>query len=345
MKTGYVYDPLFLEHNQPGHPESALRLEHTVEVLRESGLLERLVHLPARPATAAELESVHTATHVARVREMAERGGGYLDPDTYSNERSFDAACLAAGGVLAALEAVLAGTVSNAFALVRPPGHHATASRAMGFCLFNNVAVAARQALTRLGSERVFIADFDVHHGNGTQDIFENDPNVLYFSTHQYPFYPGTGSWSETGRGAGAGTVLDVPLPAGIGDEGYARVLEELVWPLARRFQPDLILVSAGYDAHWQDPLAMMRLSLTGYARIAAELVEMAGELCQGRILLTLEGGYHLDVLAHGILNTFYALLDEETVSDPLGPAPDVGPGVALEGLFSNLRRAHGLAV
>lgn len=340
MITGYVYHPVYLEHNQPGHPENARRLERIMETLRGSGVLDRLTPIAARPATEEELSRVHTPTYVARVRQMAERGGGHLDADTYLNARSYDAACMAAGGLLALVEAVLKGEVRNGFALVRPPGHHALPDRGMGFCIFNNVAIAARHAQTFPGIRRVFIADFDVHHGNGTQAIFEADPSVFYFSTHQYPHYPGTGHWRETGVGEGAGTVLNVPLPPGVGDEGFIRVYEELVWPLARRFRPDLILVSAGYDSHWQDPLAMMQLSLAGYARIARELVAMAEELCAGRIVFTLEGGYHLDVLAHGVLNVFYALLGEETVSDPLGPPfPASEPDIA--GLIQKVKEVH----
>lgn len=341
MTTGYVYDPIYLEHNLRDHPENAQRLERVLEVLEETGLLDRLVQVAPRPATEDQLAEVHTVEHIERVREVAQRGGGHLDPDTYVNPRSYEAACIAAGGLLAALDGIAEGEIENAFALVRPPGHHATPSRGMGFCLFNNVAVAARYALAELGMERVFIADFDVHHGNGTQDIFERDPQVFYFSTHEYPFYPGTGSWEEMGLGEGEGTVLDVPLPAGVGDEGYARVYEELTWPLVRRFQPDLILVSAGYDAHWQDPLAMMLLSLEGYADMARQLVAMATEMCQGRILFALEGGYHLDVLAHGVLNSFYALMHEETISDPLGP-PSARER-SIDERIRRLRRIHGL--
>jgi acetoin utilization deacetylase AcuC-like enzyme len=248
---------------------------------------------------------------------------------------------MAAGGLLAALEALMAGRIANGFALVRPPGHHATPDAGMGFCLLNNVAIAARHALTFPQIERVFIADIDVHHGNGTQDVFETDPRVFYFSTHQYPLYPGTGHWSEVGRGEGKGTVLDVPLPAGVGDADYARVYEELVWPLVRRFRPHLILVSAGYDAHWKDPLAMIQLSLSGYSHLLRELVAMADELCAGRILFTLEGGYHLAALAYGVLNTFYALLREEQVVDPFGLSAIKGPDVSP--LFDRLKALHGL--
>lgn len=340
MATGYVYHPVYLEHNQPGHPENARRLERIMAALRDVGMLERLTPIEARPATEEELARVHTPGYIAYVQRVAERGGGHLDADTYMNARSYEAAVMAAGGLLALVEAVLEGRVRNGFALVRPPGHHALPDRGMGFCLFNNVAVAARHAQTFPGIRRVFIADIDVHHGNGTQAVFEADPTVFYFSTHEYPYYPGTGHWSEAGIGEGEGSILNVPLPAGVGDQGYLRVYEELLWSLVRRFRPDLILVSAGYDSHWQDPLAMMQLSLGGYARIARELVAMAEELCGGRIVFTLEGGYHLDVLAHGVLNAFYALLGEETVSDPFGPPfpasePDIGP------LLARLKERH----
>jgi len=311
-------------------------------LLEETGVRERLVEVEPRPATLAELERVHTSPYVERVRRLAEQGGGHLDADTYLNARSYDAALMAVGGLLAAVEQVLEGEIDTGFALVRPPGHHALPDRGMGFCLFNNVAVAARHALTFPQVERVFVADFDVHHGNGTQAAFEADPAVFYFSTHEYPHYPGTGHWSEVGCGPGEGTVLDVALPAGVGDCGYARIYEELARPLARRFRPDLILVSAGYDAHWQDPLAMMQLSLDGYAHLTKELLAMAQELCDGHVLFALEGGYHLDVLANGVLNTFYALLGDETVSDPLGPAPFQEPDV--KSLLERLKKLHGLA-
>jgi acetoin utilization deacetylase AcuC-like enzyme len=341
MDTAYVYDPIYLEHDLPSHPENARRLKRILSMLEDEGVLARLRSLEPRPATAEELQRVHTSEYIERVRRKAQAGGGYLDPDTYVSLRSFDAAVMAAGGVVRVVEAVLAGEVANGFALVRPPGHHATATQAMGFCLFNNVAVAARAVLSREGVERVFIADFDVHHGNGTQDAFADDPAVFYFSTHQYPHYPGTGFWSETGYGAGEGTVLNVPLPPGVGDAGYAQVFAELVWPLAERFQPDLILVSAGYDAHWSDPLANMNLSLTGYTWLERELARIAEQLCDGQIVFTLEGGYQLDVLACGVLNAFYVMLGEDTIADPLGPSPR--PERPVDALVARLREVHGL--
>ena len=341
MTTAYVYDPLYLEHNQPMHPESADRLERILRVLEDEGMLPRLRHLPPRPATEEELLRVHTAGHIEHVRRAVAQGRHYLDPDTYINSHSFDAALLAAGGLVRAVEAVLTGEIDNGFALVRPPGHHATADRSMGFCIFNNVAVAARAALTFPAVERVFIADFDVHHGNGTQDAFASDPAVFYFSTHQYPYYPGTGNWDEVGFGDGKGTLLNVPLPPRVGDSGFARIFDELVWPLAERFRPDLILVSAGYDAHWNDPLAQMNLSLAGYAHIAQELVSLARHLCGGRIVFTLEGGYNLEVLAYGVLNTFAALLGDEGIVDPIGPT--LYPERSIDDLLARLKRIHRL--
>ena len=341
MDTAYVYDPVYLEHDLPSHPENARRLQSILRTLEQEGMLERLKLLEPRPATMEELQRVHSPAHVEMVQRAAAASGGYLDPDTYVAPRSFDAALMAAGGLVRAVEAVLAGDVANGFALVRPPGHHATATRAMGFCLFNNVAVAAQAALAQDQVERIFIADFDVHHGNGTQAAFAQDPSVFYFSTHQYPFYPGTGRWNEMGRGAGQGTVLNVPLPPRVGDAGYAEVFTELVWPLAERFQPDLFLVSAGYDAHWSDPLAAMNLSLTGYAWLGRELVHMAEQLCEGRIVFTLEGGYELDVLACGVLNAFYTLLGDDTIADPIGPSPR--PERPVDDLVARLKKAHGL--
>ncbi|MFN2186861.1 MAG: histone deacetylase, partial [Anaerolineae bacterium] len=223
MATGYVYDPIFLEHDLRGHPENQQRLRQIMSVLQQRGMLERLAHIPAIPITQERLERVHDPRYIEQVRRVAERGGGNLDMDTYVRPASYDAALMAAGGLVEATRAVLDGELDNAFALVRPPGHHALRARGMGFCLFNNVAVAARYALAEQGLDRVLIVDFDVHHGNGTQDEFEGDPAVMYISTHQYPHYPGTGYWNETGSGAGKGSIINVPLGGGVGDEGFAR--------------------------------------------------------------------------------------------------------------------------
>ncbi|MBI5305314.1 MAG: histone deacetylase [Chloroflexi bacterium] len=341
MTTAFLYSPIFLEHAEEGHPESPERLTATMRVLKESGLLERLTALEPVPATDAQLEAAHTREHVARVKQLVARGGGHFDPDTYANARSLDAARLAAGAVVRGVDAVMQREVDNAFALARPPGHHATRQRAMGFCLFNNVAVAAQHALDAFGLERVLIVDYDVHHGNGTQDIFYNTPRVLYFSTHQYPHYPGTGDWDEIGAGDGTGFTVNVPLPAGVGDEGYQRVFDDLLAPLAERYHPQLILASVGFDAHWRDPLAMQGLSLAGYASLARTLILLARDLCDGRIVFALEGGYDLDVIAHGVASTFRALLGDADIPDPIG-ASRRGERDITE-LVEHLKGAHRL--
>jgi acetoin utilization deacetylase AcuC-like enzyme len=340
MSTGYVYDPLYLEHDVPAHPENKRRLEQTMKHLGDAGLLGRMRQLGARDASIEEVSAVHRPAYIERVRNAAEGGGGWLDPDTYVGLRSYAAALRAAGGLLQAVDAVLGGEVDNAFALVRPPGHHAMANRGMGFCLFNSIAIAARYALQQHDLDRVLIVDFDLHHGNGTQDAFYEEAQVLYFSTHQYPYYPGTGHWQETGRGAGQGYTVNVALPSGVGDTGYQRVFDEILVPLARRYQPQLILASAGYDAHWMDPLGMMLLSVSGYADITRTLVALAAELCAGQLVLTLAGGYSLEALALSIAATFSVLLGDEQVHDPLGPAKQKEQPV--DAVISTVKRVHG---
>lgn len=341
MTTAYVYDPLYLRHDAAEHPENSRRLEQIMNHLREFGFLERMKSLPARDATLEELTAVHHPTYIERIRASSEGRAGWLDMDTYIGPYSYAAALRAAGGMLCAVEAVLANEVDNAFALVRPPGHHAVPNRAMGFCLFNNIAIAARYALQKHKLDRVLIVDFDLHHGNGTQDAFYEEPRVLYFSTHQYPYYPGTGHWQETGRGAGLGYTVNVPLPAGVGDTGYQRIFDEILVPIARRYQPQLILVSAGYDAHWMDPLGMMLLSVSGYGNLMRMLVTLAEELCSGRLVLTLEGGYNLEALALSVAASFSVLLRDKQVYDPLGPAKQSEQ--AIDHILDAVKQVHGL--
>jgi acetoin utilization deacetylase AcuC-like enzyme len=322
MTTAIVYHPLYLEHHQPGHPESPQRLRAIMSALDASSIKSRLTPLGARPISLERLQRVHTPEYVGHVRKLAEGGGdAWHGGETYVCPKSYDAARLAAGGLVTLVEAVVRGDADNGFALVRPPGHHASAEEGEGFCLFNNVAVAARVARDELGVARVLIVDWDLHHGQGTQYITYDDPTLLYFSTHQYGnIYPGTGHWSEIGSGAAKGANVNVPLTPGIGDEGYARIFDELLTPLARRFKPELILVSAGYDTHWLDPLGSMSVTISGYGMMARKLVALANELCGGRIAVTLEGGYNLDAQAYGALATLGALLGDPAADDPLGP-------------------------
>jgi acetoin utilization deacetylase AcuC-like enzyme len=342
VTVAYCYDSLFLEHDLPGHPESRLRLERGMAALADAGLLARMMLVRPRQVELSLLEKVHSPAYVATVRQIADRGGGHLDADTYLGGRSYDAALLAAGGVVELVRAVVSGRAASGFALVRPPGHHARPGRGMGFCLFNNVAVAARSVLDELGLSRVLIVDWDVHHGNGTQEIFYSSSQVLFFSTHQYPHYPGTGSGQETGAGAGLGHTVNVPLPAGVGDAGFRRIFSEILDPLAERFRPDMILVSAGYDAHWNDPLASLCLSLGGYWEMVRSVAALAGRLCGGRLVVTLEGGYDLDVLACGVADTCRALLgDPAAGSDPLGPCP--WPERPVDDVLQRVKRVHGL--
>jgi acetoin utilization deacetylase AcuC-like enzyme len=262
------------------------------------------------------LELVHTPEHVAAMRQFMAAGGGHIDPDTVVSLESWEAALRAAGALVEAVDAVSAQRFDNAFCLVRPPGHHATPSRAMGFCVFNNVAIAAAWLLANDRAGRIAILDYDVHHGNGSQDAFVDRSDVLYVSTHQYPLYPGTGHWRETG----AGYTLNISLPPGSGDEVYAATLHEIVEPAVRRYAPDFVMVSLGFDAFWDDPLANLRLSIGG---AYVPLLRSAIQLAQGRLVVALEGGYNLDALAHGSDAVCRLLLGEQPEPDPLGPAPE----------------------
>jgi len=342
MTTGFVYDPIFLEHDTGSHPENGSRMTATMSLLEECGLLGKLRRIPVRAATPEELALVHDARYVAGVRRVGEEGGGWVDPDTLITPRSYDVASHAVGGTLNALETVMRGGVSSAYCLVRPPGHHATPMQAMGFCLFNHVAIAAAYALERYGLERVAIVDYDVHHGNGTQEAFYADPRVLYVSTHEYPFYPGTGAAEETGRGEGRGFNVNIPMPHGSGDEEHRRAFEEVVEPVLRRFRPQLIVVSAGYDAHFADEIAMQKLSVDGYGALAAIVKAAADELCGGRILVAQEGGYHLTALAWCVRRTIELLRGDDVTPDPLGTVATKTP-TGFEEMLARVKQLHGL--
>ncbi len=321
--SAYVYNPSEEGHDLPGHPESHRRIIAAERALQQDGILKRFLSIEATPISLERLTLVHTPTYVRLVELYANQGGGYIDSDTYMQPASYKAALEAVGGAVNLVEAVLSGRARNGFALIRPPGHHAGPQQAEGFCLFNNIAVAARVAQAQWQLDRILIVDFDVHHGNGTQEIFWEDPGVLYFSTHQSPLYPGTGHWRDIGTGAGEGYTVNIPFPPQTGDEGYRRAFDEVLVPLAERYRPQLILASAGYDGHWADPLAGMQLSITGYATLVRRLLNLAALWCQGRLVMLLEGGYHLEVLAHSLLTTFRLLENPEApLSDPFGRAP-----------------------
>jgi acetoin utilization deacetylase AcuC-like enzyme len=322
MATGLVYDPRFLEHRAPyGHPEHPGRLAAIYARCQKDGLTARCTDVPARAAEDEELLRIHTPAVVGAVDATAASDFHALDPDTYTSRGSAEAARLAAGGLIDLARDVLAGRLDNGLALVRPPGHHAEADRAMGFCLYNNVAVAAKAVQAAGLCERVLVVDWDVHHGNGTQHSFWSDPSVLYFSTHQSPFYPGTGAADEAGGGEGLGFTVNVPWPAGMGDADFAAAFDRLLLPVAERFAPQLVLVSAGYDAAAGDLLGGMRLSPEGYAALTERLTRLAG----GRVVLALEGGYNLDVIARSAAACLRVLLGEKAERMEFGEPSALG--------------------
>jgi acetoin utilization deacetylase AcuC-like enzyme len=318
----YLAHPSSLEHDTGPHPENAGRLRAVEAALEDAGWLGlRRVEAPA--ATEEQLRRVHSDEHIRAIEEISAGGGGMIDMDTVASERSFEAALHAAGGAAHAAELLLAGDDRFAFCGLRPPGHHAEASRAMGFCLFNNIAVAAAHALAECGVERVLILDWDVHHGNGTEAIFATSDRVLYFSIHQSPLYPGTGPADYVGEGDGEGFTVNLPVPPGSGSTEFLSLVQHVVGPIARAFRPGLIGISAGYDAHRDDPLADCRVDTDGYADMAATMRKAAAEL-EAPVLVCLEGGYDPNALAASVLATIEALGSErEPAAAPAEPARD----------------------
>lgn len=298
LKTALVTDRNYLRHfagrAHPERPQRALVMIEMAESLRRPDMHFIL----PRAATQAEVALCHDPAYIHLVERTATVDRFDFDPDTHTSRESFATAVLAAGGVLTAVEAVADGAAANAFSIVRPPGHHALPARAMGFCLFNNVAIAAAWLRAVRGLERVMIIDWDLHHGNGTQEIFYESPEVLYVSLHQFPHYPGTGSLEEQGAGAGAGYTVNAPLPATFGDDEYLRVFDELILPIGRQFRPQFILVSAGFDCHFRDPLGDMRVSEPGFSAMTRRIKLLAAECCGGKMVAALEGGYDLEALA-----------------------------------------------
>jgi acetoin utilization deacetylase AcuC-like enzyme len=315
-RTGIVKDRRYMEHvMDPGHPESPERLREIYQMLEEEEMRGRsLGKVRPRPATREEIEMVHSPAYIDLIASTAGKPSVRLDADTSTCAKSYEAALLAAGGLLELIKVVMQGKFSNGFALVRPPGHHAERDRAMGFCLFNNVAIGARYALRNFSLQRILIVDWDVHHGNGTQNSFYEDPRVLYFSTHRYGFYPGTGAATEVGKGKGEGFTVNVPLSTGASDADYGNIFAKFLKPIALEYEPQLILVSAGFDTHYNDPLGGMDVSEKGFARMTQILMEIAGATAQGKLVLTLEGGYNVTSQRRSVK----AVLEELSQASPL---------------------------
>lgn len=377
MTTALIYDPIFMEHhNIPGHPERPQRMEMAIKYVEALNWLQRdgLVQLDPRAATIDEVATVHDRDYIELVAETARRaaeaearsgkpvslpiGSG---SDTQTSAKSYEVALKAAGAPLTAIDALMRGEIHNAYCLVRPPGHHAVRESAMGFCLFNNVAIAARYAIDHYGLERVLIIDYDVHHGNGTQEMFYDDPRVLFFSIHQFsqfeladgqviPFFPGSGRSDERGEGAGLGTTINIPVPPGTGIEVYEPVFRQILAPAADRFQPQLILVSAGFDGHWKEtegntglqPPGVL-LSMANFARLNEIIVKIADNLCDGRLIMVQEGGYDLDALACGFTTSLTQLLGDSAAVDKYGDAPHQSFQINIDPLIAELRRIHQL--
>jgi len=344
MRVGIVYDPIYLKHETGEHVENSGRLLSIKSYLEQNNIMPLLTPISPRLAKMNELTLVHQSRYIKDIQSFCTSGGGYLDLDTVVSARSYEVALCAVGGAMRAAESVMQNEVDSVFALIRPPGHHAVFNRAMGFCLFNNIAITAKDALSKYGLERLAIIDFDVHHGNGTQDAFYADPRVLYVSTHQSPLFPGTGHIEETGSGPAKGTNINIPLPPGCGDAEFKQAFEQVVAPAIERFRPQLLLVSAGYDAHWADTISQMQLSVNGFADIVGIIKRLASELCSNRLVFMLEGGYNLRALAASIQATFEVLLEKELTPDPLGSsatgrqAPDIGQ------LLKYIKQTHDLA-
>jgi len=333
-RVGFYDDPVFGEHDAgAGHPERPERLEAVRRGLRGAGLDEELVRLAPRAVVPEELLRVHTAAHVARIASGAGRHVRF-DPDTAAGPRSHAAALAAAGAVVDAVERVLDGSLGRAFCAVRPPGHHATPGRPMGFCLLNNVAIGAAAALAR-GLQRVAILDFDVHHGNGTQEAFWRDPRVLFVSSHQFPYYPGTGALDEAGEGDGRGFTVNLPMPAGLGDAEFRRAYRQIVEPIGRTFDPELVLVSAGFDIHRDDPLGGMGVTAAGFAELMDVCLAVAAGAARGRLVAVLEGGYDLDGIAEASAAVVGRMLGRPV------PALDAAPRPGFEKLLDAYRTAH----
>ena len=326
MKTAITFSSNHEVHAQPGHFERPERLQAIQTLLNQDGILESLMVLESHAATKEDVLLVHPESYYDKLVTASEAGTVWLDSDTYSTPGSLGVAMEALGGLIQVTEAVVEKKVSNGFAIVRPPGHHARPAEAMGFCLLANIAIAARWIQKHTNMRRILIVDFDVHHGNGTQEIFYEDPDVLYISTHQSPLYPGTGSLLETGENEGNRATINIPLPANTGDDTLIYVFKEILKPRVAQFNPEFILVSAGYDAHWLDPIGGMNITVSGFSTILKEILDWAALYASDRLVALLEGGYHAEALAHSVLTSLRILNNTQAPpSDPFGPNPAQG--------------------
>ncbi len=350
MSTAIIYDEAFLRHATPeGHPESPERLKAIIQFLKDHSLLDHRNVQMIKPRMAEEkhILAVHTPEHLQDIQDAEKKaqtqGIIALDEDTFVSKESYQTAMLAAGAGLTAIDTVLSGAAQNAFVLARPPGHHAEEDFAMGFCLFNNIAVAAKYAQQEHHVPKILIVDFDVHHGNGTQEIFYQDPSVAYFSIHQAPYYPGTGAYDEIGAENAEYTTCNAPIPAESLFELYDAIFREILFPFADRFRPDLLLVSAGYDAHWKDPLAKELLDTSSYAALTAYLKELAETYCQGKMVLFLEGGYDLAALSESVAASLCIMIEESVIIDTLGPPQSPGYRWNFDAVTDQLRAIQNL--
>jgi acetoin utilization deacetylase AcuC-like enzyme len=334
-----IKDDRYMEHNPgDGHPESPARLRVIHELIDRE--FSDLPLIPPRPATESELALVHDPFYIQTVTDTAGRMHSQLDPDTGLSARSYEIARLAAGGLLNGVDALFnpqtkTGNPKSIFAFIRPPGHHAERNRAMGFCLFNNVAIAAAYARNTYGLQRILIVDWDLHHGNGTQHSFYDDPGVLYFSSHQYPYYPGSGGFNEVGSGKGEGFNVNAPFPTGFGDAEYLAVYERILKPIALEYRPDLVLVSAGFDPYVKDPLGGMKVTGEGFGGLASLVRDIAEQTCGGKVLLALEGGYHPEGLRNGVRAVLQKLLGRPT------PVPKMTPSASAAEVIARIVSVH----
>lgn len=311
-KTGLVTSSEYLKHSSIySHPENPERLKAILDLISERNILDKLIKIEPEEIDLKELEITHIPFYIEEVKRISSKGDGNLDADTYVCRETYRIALLAAGGVVKATYSVIEKKLENAVALIRPPGHHAEKDRGMGFCIFNNVAIAANFA-KRMGLNKILIVDWDLHHGNGTQNIFYEDEKVLYFSIHQYPYYPGTGAIQEIGKGKGKGYTINVPILSGCGDSDYQYIFEEILIPVAEKYKPEIVFVSAGFDAHYLDPLGGMQLSCKGYEKLTEIIKNIAEKFSGGKIVVALEGGYNLDALANSVLFVINSLAELE---------------------------------